>query len=264
MRTALILALSTLLLGLFVGVQWQTQALRSPIATRYSADLADAAAQMQREQEGLREELAALRAELDAIQEQAGGLDESAAALKSRIDDLGDAAGLRPLAGEGVVITLDDGRLPASAPRRSIELAIVHSQDITDVFNAAWKAGAVGISVNGERVTSATACVGATIRVNGRLMSPPFHISVVGPAHELLQGLRDPATLGDLKRRRELYGLWLAIDHAPQVELPAYAGPIPVRHAVPLEDAGGRPQTPHTGEAALPLSPRRPGAAPRS
>jgi uncharacterized protein YlxW (UPF0749 family) len=233
MRTSFILVLSTLVLGLFVGVQWQTQAQRSPIATRYSADLADAAAQMQREQDGLREELAGLRAELDGIQDQAASLDQSAAGLKSRIDDLRDAAGLRPLTGEGVVITLDDGRLPASAPRRSIELAIVHSQDITDVFNAAWKAGALGIAVNGERVTSATACVGATIRINGRLMSPPFRLTVVGPAGDLLARLRDPAELGDLKRRSELYGLRLEIENAPALELPAYAGPIPVRQAVP-------------------------------
>ena len=233
MRTSLILVLSTLVLGLFVGVQWQTQAQRSPIATRYSADLADAAAQMQREQDGLREELATLRVELDGIQEQAASLDESAAGLKTRIDELRDEAGLRPLSGEGVVITLDDGRLPASAPRRSIELAIVHSQDIADVFNAAWKAGARGIAVNGERVTSATACVGATIRINGRLMSPPFRLTVVGPAGDLLARLRDPAELGDLKRRSELYGLRLEIESAPTLELPAYAGPIPVRRAVP-------------------------------
>jgi uncharacterized protein YlxW (UPF0749 family) len=233
MRTSFILVLSTLVLGLFVGVQWQTQAQRSPIATRYSADLADAAAQMQREQDELRDQLAALRAELDGIQEQAASLDQSAAGLKSRIDDLRDAAGLRPLAGEGVVITLDDGRLPASAPRRSIELAIVHSQDITDVFNAAWKAGALGIAVNGERVTSATACVGATIRINGRLMSPPFRLTVVGPAGDLFARLRDPAELGELKRRSELYGLRLEIENAPALELPAYAGPIPVRQAVP-------------------------------
>ncbi len=233
MRTSFILVLSTLVLGLFVGVQWQTQAQRSPIATRYSADLADAAAQMQREQDGLRDQLAALRAELDGIQEQAASLDQSAAGLKSRIDELRDAAGLRPLTGEGVVITLDDGRLPASAPRRSIELAIVHSQDITDVFNAAWKAGALGIAVNGERVTSATACVGATIQINGRLMSPPFRLTVVGPAGDLLSRLRDPIELGDIKRRSELYGLRLEIEGAPAIELPAYAGPIPVRQAVP-------------------------------
>ncbi|HEY4658823.1 MAG TPA: DUF881 domain-containing protein [Gemmatimonadaceae bacterium] len=233
MRTALILVLPALLLGLVIGVQWQTQATRSPIATRYSADLATAATEMQREQDGLRVELAAVRAELDAVREQAASLDVRAASLKGGIDDLEDAAGLSPLGGEGVVITLDDGRLPASAPRRSIELAIVHSQDITDVFNAAWKAGALGISVNGERVTSATACVGATIQVNGRLMSPPFAVSVVGPADALMKALGDARELGDLKRRGELYGLRLGIDRAARVELPAYTGPIPVRHAIP-------------------------------
>lgn len=233
MRTTPILVLSTLLLGLFVGVQWQTQAQRSPIASRYSADLADAAQQMQREQDGLREQLATLRAELDAIGEQAATLSEDAAALQARIDALQEAAGLTPLEGEGVVITLDDGRLPASAPRRSIELAIVHSQDITDVFNAAWKAGAVGIAVNGERVTAATACVGATIQVNGRLMSPPFAVSVVGPTERLIAALGDASELRDLKLRSELYGLRLAIDRASRVELPAYSGTIPVRHATP-------------------------------
>lgn len=233
MRTTLILALSTLLLGLFVGVQWQTQAQRSPIAARYSADLADAAQQMQREQDGLREQLASLRAELNAIGEQAATLNEDAAVLKERIDALQDAAGLTPMGGEGIVITLDDGRLPASAPRRSIELAIVHSQDITDVFNAAWKAGATGIAINGERVTAATACVGATIRVNGRLMSPPFAVSVVGPTERLLASLGDPSELRDLKRRSELYGLRLGIERAPRVELPAYTGTIPARYAVP-------------------------------
>jgi uncharacterized protein YlxW (UPF0749 family) len=233
-RTTGILALSTLLLGLFVGVQWQTQAERSPIASRYSADLADATAQMQREQDGLREQLAALRAELDEVRAQAAALDAGAAGLKEKIDALQESAGLTPLTGEGVVVTLDDGRLPASAPRRSIELAIVHSQDITDVFNAAWKAGATGISINGERVTAATACVGATIQVNGRLLSPPFAVSVVGPAARLLEALRDQDELRDLKRRGELYGLRLGIEPASRVELPGYRGTIPVRRATPI------------------------------
>lgn len=233
MRTSLILVLPALLLGLVIGVQWQTQATRSPIATRYSADLATAATEMQRQQDGLREQLAAVRAELNALQDQAATLDHRAAALKGRIDELKDASGLTPLAGPGVVITLDDGRLPASAPRRSIELAIVHSQDITDVFNAAWRAGALGIAVNGERVTSATACVGATIQINGRLMSPPFTVTVVGPADALMRSLGDPTELRDLKRRGELYGLRIAIERAADLDLPAYTGPIPVRHAVP-------------------------------
>lgn len=233
MRVAFILFVPTLLLGLVVGIQWQTQATRSPIASRYSADLADAASVMQREQDGLRAEVVALRGQLDGIQEQSATLDVRAAALKRQIDDLRGESGLTPQRGEGLVVTLDDGRLPANAPRRSIELAIVHSQDITDVFNAAWKAGARGIAVNGERITSATACVGATIQINGRLMSPPFTVSVLGPADQLLRALGDRNELREIKRRSELYGLKVSLERAPDVTLPAYTGAIPARHALP-------------------------------
>jgi uncharacterized protein YlxW (UPF0749 family) len=231
MRVAFILFLPTLLLGLVIGIQWQTQATRSPIASRYSADLADAATVMQREQDALRGEVVSLRARLDAVQDQAASLDDRAAALKRQIDELRGESGLTTQRGEGVLVTLDDGRLPATAPRRSIELAIVHSQDITDVFNAAWKAGAKGISVNGERITSATACVGATIQINGKLMSPPFAVSVLGPSDRLLKAFGDQSELRDIKRRSELYGLKLSLERAPDVTLPAYTGAIPVRHA---------------------------------
>lgn len=234
MTRAAVLILPGILLGLLVGAQWQTHAERDPVSSRYSADLAAYATDIQGEQDLLREQLTALRAELDGIQEQTARMDARGAALKRDIDELEAAAGLDPASGPGVVITLDDGRLPATADRLSIELAIVHSQDITDVFNAAWKAGALGISVNGERVTAATACVGATIQINGRLMSPPFVISVLGPTDRLMALLGDPAELRDLKLRRELYGLGLDLSPAAEVQLPAYAGVIPVRHARPL------------------------------
>jgi uncharacterized protein YlxW (UPF0749 family) len=232
MRPLLIFFVPTLVLGVAVGIQWQTQSTRSPISSRYSADLADAANAMQRDQDGLRTQVADLRAQLDKIQEQAATLDDRSATFQRQVDELKAIAGLTAASGSGVVVTLDDGRLPPSAPRRSIELAIVHSQDITDVFNAAWKAGATGIAVNGERITSATACVGATIQINGRLMSPPFVVSVLGPADELLRGLNDQNELRDLRRRSDLYGLRLAIDRSAEIRLPAYSGAIPVRNAV--------------------------------
>lgn len=230
MRAALVL-LTTVVLGLALGVQWQTQAQRSPIAARYSADLADAANVMQREQDGLRAEVVALRAQLDGVQSQAARLDDRAAGLKRQIDEMRADSGLTEQRGDGIVVTLDDGRLPANAPRRSIELAIVHSQDITDVFNAAWKAGARGIAVNGERITSATACVGATIQINGRLMSPPFVVSVLGPSDQLLRALGAQGELRELKRRSELYGLRLALERSAELTLPPYAGAIPARYA---------------------------------
>ncbi|MDE3111610.1 MAG: DUF881 domain-containing protein [Chloroflexota bacterium] len=235
MRAAVVFFLPALLLGLVIGVQWQTQSTRSPIASRYSADLAESATEMQHEQDRLKSQVADLRTQLDAIQRQTATLGSSSASLAKRIESLRDSSGLTAKSGSGVVVTLDDGRLSPSAPRRSIELAIVHSQDIADVFNAAWKAGALGIAVNGERITSATACVGSTIQVNGRLMSPPFVVSVLGQPDQLVRALSDAATLRDLKRRSELYGLRLSVDRAATVRLPAYTGTIPVHAATPLD-----------------------------
>lgn len=220
-------------LGVVIAAQWQTQSARTPFAARYQLTLAEAAVDLQREQEQLKVQLTSLRAELDAIQARSAAFGPLAAALDARVARAKEAAGLTPVAGEGLVVVLDDGRVPASAPTRTIELAIVHSTDITDVLNAAWRAGAEAISVNGERITAASACVGAVIQINGTLLSPPFTFSIVGPPDRLHAGLSDPAQLVDQKRRRDAFGLRLRFERSPEVRVPAYTGAIPVRYAAP-------------------------------
>lgn len=220
-----------LVLGVLVAAQWQTQSTRTPFAARYQVTLAEAALDLQGEQEDLKVQLASLRAQLDAIQARSATFGPLAADLEARLSRAKQAAGLTPVSGEGLMVTLDDGRVPASAPTRTIELAIVHSTDITDVLNAAWRAGAEAISVNGERITAASACVGAVIQINGTLLSPPFTFSIVGPSDRLYTGLSDPAQLVDQKRRRDAFGLRLRIERSPDVRVPAYTGTVAVRHA---------------------------------
>lgn len=231
--TGLAFVVPMLLLGVLVAAQWQTQTTRLPFATRYQVTLAEAALELQAEQDELKVQLASLRAELDAIQARTAALGPLAADLDARLTRAKQAAGLTPVTGEGVVLTLDDGRVPASAPARTIERAIVHSSDITDVLNAAWKGGAEAISVNGERITAASACVGAVIQINGTLLSPPFVFNMVGPAERLHAELSDPAQLADQKARRDAFGLRLRFERSTEVRVPAYGGPITVRYASP-------------------------------
>ena len=222
-----------LVLGIIVAAQWQTQSTRTPFAARYQLTLAEAALDLQTEQEMLKVQLASLRAELDAIQARSAAFGPIAADLEDRLSRAKQAAGLTPVSGEGLIVTLDDGRLPASAPTRTIELAIVHSTDITDVLNAAWRAGAEAISVNGERITASSACVGAVIQINGTLLSPPFRFDIVGPSERLNAELSDPAQLTDQKRRRDAVGLRLRFERSPDVRVPAYTGGVAVRYASP-------------------------------
>lgn len=230
-----VLVLPAFLLGVAAVTQIQTQARRAPFISSYtsqeSAHLTQIALAMQREQEDLKRQLLEARAALDAVQEEGAGLSVDAATLQRQIDDIKAVAGLTSLSGAGVIVTLDDARLPPSVNHRLIALAIVHSEDITDVLNAAWKGGAQGVAINGERITGASACVGATIQINGTLLSPPFVVSIVGPTDELMRVLGDPGELADLRARQRAFGLHFDVAAASEVRLPAYAGPLAIRYA---------------------------------
>jgi len=221
------------ILGVLISAQWQTQSTRLPFASRYQVTLAEGVVELQAEQERLKQQLASLRAELDAIQSRAAAFGPIAADLEARLARAKEAAGLTRVSGDGILLTLDDGRVPSTAPARTIELAIVHSTDITDVINVAWSAGAEAISVNGERITAASACVGAVIQINGTLLSPPFVFTIVGPPERLSASLSDPAQLVDQKRRRDAFGLRLRFERGTDLRVPAYNGTIAVRFATP-------------------------------
>lgn len=92
----------------------------------------------------------------------------------------------------------------------------------------------MAISVNGERITAASACVGAVIQINGTLRSPPFVISIVGPPERLQTLFAASEELADLKGRRDAFGLRLAMARLDRVEIPAYSGPLAVRYARPV------------------------------
>lgn len=229
----LVLAASALLFGVVVGAQAQSASRLPLTATRYNIPLVEAAAQLQREQAVLKSEIVALRRLLDEALRQQSALSGATGTLQAEIDRLNFVVGLTPRSGAGVVITLDDARLPASAPTRVIEAGIIHSGDITDVLNAAWKAGAEAVSVNGERITGASACVGAVIQINGSLLSPPFVFNVLGPRDQMYGALNDPRELNDLKRRRDAFGMRITIERADALEVPAFSGPMQIRYARP-------------------------------
>lgn len=218
-----------------MSVQAQTAAGLPLAATRYNIPLVEAATQLQREQADLKSQIVTLRSRLDDTLRQQSMLGGAAAALQGEIDRLNHVVGLTPRSGAGVVVTLDDARLPATTPVRVIESGIIHSQDITDVFNAAWSGGAEAISVNGERITGASACVGAVIQINGTLLSPPFIVNVIGPREQLFVALSESQDLSELRRRRDTVGLAFAVQRADALTVPAFSGPVTVRFARPTD-----------------------------
>ncbi len=228
------LLVPALLFGFLVATQWLTQLDRSQLAVRYNAPLTEAAQSLQDEQNTLKTQLADLRKQLDAIQANASTQTDATRGLQARIDDLKARAGLTVVAGDGVVISLDDAK-PTAANAKDIDKSICHATDLTDIVNTAWRGGAQAVAINDERIvgTSSVYCVGSTIMVNGTLMSPPFHIVVIGRQDQLLGSFEDPTQLRDIKQRSEVHGLGFRVSRAAQLQAPAYSGALNVRAAQP-------------------------------
>jgi uncharacterized protein YlxW (UPF0749 family) len=184
--------------------------------------------------------------ELARLQEQIQQLTDQAALRNGEVAEAqaeGSAglvsAGLTPLVGAGLQITLDDaprspnGTLPAGATGDDL---VIHQSDVQAVVNALWAAGADGVAIMGQRLiaTSAVRCVGNTLLLQGRTYSPPFVVTAVGDAEEMREQLAGSDGVELLQQAVEDFGLTFQVRQARTVELPAYDGTLDLQYA----DAG--------------------------
>jgi uncharacterized protein YlxW (UPF0749 family) len=171
------------------------------------------------------------------------GADAALAAITERSAALAVDAGLEPLRGPGLVVTLNDaqrdaeGRFPRDA---SPDDLVVHQQDIDAVLNAMWSAGAEGIQMQDQRIvgTSAPRCVGNTLLLNGRTYSPPYVITAIGDAGAMQAALA-AAPLVTLYRQYVVrFGLGYAEEPRTSVELVGHSGAVRMQFAKPAGPIG--------------------------
>ncbi len=140
-------------------------------------------------------------------------------------------AGLTPLTGPGLSITLDDGDRPVQQGEEP-ERLLVHDYDLRDLINALWAAGAEAISVNGERVSFSTYvyCVGSTIVVGDRRLGPPLTILAIGDPTRLAWLLESDPELAPLRERAADRALRLTHQAREDLLCPAYSGPMALHY----------------------------------
>ncbi|MGZ5390438.1 MAG: DUF881 domain-containing protein [Mycobacterium sp.] len=180
---------------------------------------------------------------LDSHHGGSPGADAALAAITNRSARLAVEAGLEPMRGPGLVVTLNDaqrdaeGRFPRDA---SPDDLVVHQQDIDAVLNALWSAGAEGIQMQDQRIvgTSAPRCVGNTLLLNGRTYSPPYVITAIGNA-PAMQAALAAAPLVTLYRQYVVrFGLGYREEPKTQVDLAGYPGPVRMKFAKPAGPVG--------------------------
>jgi uncharacterized protein YlxW (UPF0749 family) len=169
--------------------------------------------------------------------------DTALSAMLARAAELAADAGLDPVHGPGLVVTLSDaqrdanGRFPRDA---SPDDLVVHQQDIQAVLNALWSAGAEAIQMQDQRIigTSAPRCVGNTLLLNGRTYSPPYVLTAVGDAAAMQAALVAAPLVTLYKQYVVRFGLGYSEDARSDVHVVGYTEPVRMRYAQPAGPVG--------------------------
>lgn len=203
---------------------------------RYT-DLGSLVAAENREYEQLEARVRDLTADVERLTGQVG--DSEVQQFQEEIDAMKGPAGLTPVSGPGLTITLSDAPAEViNSSTRPIELMIVHQQDIQAVLNAMWKGGAEAVTVQGKRVVTTTGikCEGNAVLLQGRAYPQPYTISAIGnPAaleaavlqDDYLEAYRRDASLPDVSVGFEMVA-------AGQLDMPAYDGLTSLTYAEPI------------------------------
>jgi uncharacterized protein YlxW (UPF0749 family) len=164
-------------------------------------------------------------------------------AIQNRNAALAADAGLDPIRGPGLVVTLKDaqrdanGRFPRDA---SPDDLVVHQQDIQGVLNALWSGGAEGIQMQDQRIigTSAPQCVGNTLLLNGRTYSPPYVITAIGDPVAMQASLAKNPSVNIYKQYVVRFGLGYTEEPRASVDLVGHSEPVRMRFAKPAAPIG--------------------------
>jgi uncharacterized protein YlxW (UPF0749 family) len=107
-------------------------------------------------------------------------------------------AGLIPVSGKGIVITMEDA---LATGELDIEDYIIHDSDVNAILDELKANGAEAISINGERVVFSTkpVCAGPTIIVNESRYPPPYVIKAIGDPDVLYNAIDTMAEIAFMR-----------------------------------------------------------------
>ncbi|MBS1718961.1 MAG: DUF881 domain-containing protein [Armatimonadetes bacterium] len=218
------MSLMSALLGFMMMMAWVTRESRTTRIDSTDADqqnrVLKGSIDIQEQYLKVSEEVKRLRADKTKLEEALAKNDNGSKTLNDSLQEAKMLACLTELEGPGLVVTLRDSQKPTAIPSD----AAIHDLDVLRTVNELWNAGAEGIAVNGQRVTtnSSIRCVGSTILVNDIKIAPPVRIEAIGDGKTLSGAMSLPEGVLDVMRR--LDPAMVNIELAEKLRLPAFAG----------------------------------------
>jgi uncharacterized protein YlxW (UPF0749 family) len=234
------LGFALLALGFLIAAQLAAEGPRVRYTTQERSPLVETALALQVQQDGLKNQILDLRAQIKAVEDQGEGTTAQQRDLNARLEQARIAAGLIPLTGTGIVFRLADSTQPVPAAGDPRDYAVT-ARDIRTVIAELWLAGAEAVAVNGERVTATTGVldIGGTILVNSAYLAPPYQVSAIGPSDMLVQLGLSQGWIDFIDTRRGRFGIDVSYAEPATVDVPAFAGSLNLREsrAVPTSSA---------------------------
>lgn len=204
------ITLVSVVLGVMLAVQYRTtQDLNTNVNYQRAEGLAIQLSETERQREDLAKQIEELKTAGDGQSTK-------------EIEQLKYGAGLLPLVGKGVIVTVNDSQT-AIKTGENPNLYLIHDEDLLRVINELRAAGAEAIAINEQRLigTSEVRCAGPTVTINGKLLSPPYVIRAIGDPKVLISALN---MRGGVVDTLKYWGIQVKVEESDKVDVPAYKG----------------------------------------
>ena len=202
-----------------------------------SSDLASVVSDERRDAEALQARVAQLHADVQRLTSELNDpvVDQAIA----KVDELKSPAGLDPVTGSGLTITLADSpKTVAQTTSQPARYLVVHQQDIQAVVNAMWIGGAKAVTIQGQRVISTTGikCSGNVVRLHGIPYGQPYVISAVGDRDKLFDAIMASRYLQVYRYQSALPDVQIGWDLRldDRLTAPGYDGTLDLTYAKPV------------------------------
>lgn len=230
----------SLLLGVMLAVALRTESrLRGAgLPTSRFGARAGVAYTLKESNDRLQDEVKQLRQRTASLETTLAQRSSSAAALTRELSDLQLRAGLVPVEGAGLIITLRDSPLKGEDAAQD-QLKIVHDNDLNMILGELKAAGAETLGIAGadrekiQRVIYSTTvrCTGPGMDVNDTRLGGPYTIYAIGNPKELRAQLEMKAGVVKTLGLNELQ--MITIQESQKIIIPEYTGSFSFKHAKP-------------------------------
>jgi uncharacterized protein YlxW (UPF0749 family) len=221
-----------LILGLMLALQFKNvQQVGGNVSLQRSQELTAEIQKLKNENEDLTARIAEYTATIQSYEESVGEQGNYYDALTESLNQTRIFAGMVPVKGPGVVVTINNKYLYYDGDNQSQVVRNVYYEDLLKLVNELNAAGAEALSINGERIVATTEIrnAGDYIVINTNRYSVPFDIQAIGNPDKLMAALN--LLGGVVDNLSELIDISLRTEK--EILIPAYAGPLHFTDAVP-------------------------------